>query len=475
MQSRLFEQLLREDKTRFVNKAFSYVYGPDFLKKYGGDINGYDYNDIIKFVNSSAVDKYKIDWQEEPDTLYNDILDAYEKYDAAGGSRAQQAKSLKGDPKKFFTKNRDLSKKKDYVFLPSLENETFFFVQPLSYKCCVFMDSFKCGGQGAKWCLGYEKTSDYWWSYCGENNLFVFAFNKKEFASKSDEEDKLKYMVQLSPSKKETQVWKQSDHESETVKTKDIKTLLGYSADEILEAVLTEGNLEPVRNKGAWSRAKSLLSAGKPYYKDREKYSPNYPYTIDMKQFYDEFASQGDGGRWYFNYMAKQQANEDSKRVVLDYDGVDLEEKTGGAITFPLAYNALDIRNFDEVVIINLDAEILRFKVNADQYYGASHDRPEFAGKLTFENCGIGSVAVSPQFMQSTAPYMKVLFDESCSVGNVTLNLGDETSKEDIRHAYNMFNTYDGVGANISIFDSAAARDEGKEIYYTYEEYMGER
>lgn len=466
MYNRLFEQILREDKTRFVKKAFSAVFGPDFLEEYGSDINGYDYNDIIKFVNSSAVDKYKIDWQEAPDTLYNDILDAYEQYEAAGGSRTQQAISLKGDPKQFFTKNKGLIEEKDYVFLSSLENDTYYFVQPLSYKCCVFMDSFECGGQGAKWCLGYKENDSYWNNYCNDNDLFVFVFNKKEFANKTNKEDKLKFMIELSLDRKKTQVWKQSDHSNETTKLDNIKAEFGYDANEILKVVLNEGRIDPIRNHNAWRAAKKALDNGKAYYQKR--YNPEYSYTINMAEFYKEIFNSGQPD-WYFNYIAKQQSNNNKKRIVLDY----YDMKDINSIDFPMNLVNLGIYQFDEIIIINLNIDSLKFKVKADIYDGAISEMPEFTGKLTFEGCNIGKVEANHWFMKVNSPYMKVLFDESCVVGDVTLIVdSDFVSKDDVKHTYNMFNTYGGIPLHLMIYDSVASINEGKDVYKSYEEYM---
>lgn len=482
--NKLFEQILREaDKSRFVNKAFSFMFGPDFLEEYGGDINGYNYNDIIRFVNSSAVDKYKINWQEAPDTLYNDILDAYENYKSKGGSRSQQAKALKGDPKQFFTKNSNLINGKDYIFISSLENDMYYFVQPLSYKCCVFMDSFECGGEGAKWCLGYEKTDSYWKNYCGNNDLFVFVFNKKEFTNKSNKENQLKFMIELSTDRRSTQVWLQSDKQNETVKLRHIKEKFGYDANEILKAVLNEGSLSPINYQEAWLAAKEALNNGKPFYLKR--WNPEYSYTVNMAKLYKEISNSSDPS-WYFNYIAKQQENKDKKRIVLDYGDID----DIYTIKFPVDLANLGIYQFDEIIIINLDINDFMFRVKADVFLGAKSENPEFIGTLKFESCMISNIKVESYFMKVNSEYMKVLFDNNCIIKNIVLYPDKEiVSKKDIQHTYNMFNhsdistnfyIYDYYAKNIvktnSIFDVNTLLNSvyGEKTYISYQDYMNQ-
>lgn len=239
------KQLLREDKSRFIDKAFTAMLGSNWKDEYGDDVNGYDVNAVKKFVNSSAVDKYKIDWQEPADALYNDILDAYEDYLDKGGSLSQRAKATKEDPKKLFENaplvvahsGDKIDEGIDLVILDSLENDSFLFVTPLSWEACKWIDSFKCGGQGAKWCLGYEEEDTYWNDYTDEGNLFILAFNKKEFVKPSGEPDRLKYMIQLSQIN-DTQVWKQSDDPKGTITGGSMKKLFGHSWNELATAVV---------------------------------------------------------------------------------------------------------------------------------------------------------------------------------------------------------------------------------------------
>lgn len=261
MTRKLFEYLLKETKDRFVDKAFKAVLGDNWKEEYGDDVNGYDVNALKKFVNSSAVDKYKINWQQPADTLYNAILDAYDSYIENGGSLSQQAKAAKEDPHLLFERatfkgeplavvheGEDTSNA-DLVILDSLENDTFMFVSPLTWTANRWLDDFSCGGQGAQWCLGWKDGPDYWNEHRNDyGDLFVMAFNKKEFANPSGEPNKLKYMVELAPAdavEDNLQIWRQTDHEDETIRGTEARKLLGHTFNELASAVVQAVGSDP--------------------------------------------------------------------------------------------------------------------------------------------------------------------------------------------------------------------------------------
>lgn len=89
--------MLYESKDRFIDKAFAAAYGDDGIDK--------DYMDAVKkFANFSAADKYKIDWQQKPSTLFIAICDAYNDHTSKGGSRSQRAKANRENYKTLFEK-----------------------------------------------------------------------------------------------------------------------------------------------------------------------------------------------------------------------------------------------------------------------------------------------------------------------------------------------------------------------------------
>lgn len=284
---KLFKSLLKEAKDRFVDKAFAAALGSDWKDEYGDDINGYDVNAIKKFVNSSAVDKYKINWRQKPDVLYSAILDAYDDYIDKGGSLSQRAKAAKENPLTLFEKapldvahaGEDCSGK-DLVILDSLENDTFLFVTPLTYKANVWLKGWDCGDQRAEWCLGWENNDGYWNEYVEGGDLFVMAFNKKEFANPSGEPNKLKFMVELAPATgsktpRALQIWLQTDEANETLKGAKAERLVGHSFNELASAV--------VRAVGS----------------DPNDYTESYDWAKNWGNKYDEFMGAGDDLSYY--------------------------------------------------------------------------------------------------------------------------------------------------------------------------------
>ena len=91
----------------------------------------------------------------------------------------------------------------------------------------------------AKWCIGYEKDDGYWKNYVDDNRyLFVLAFNKKEYANKKREKNKLKYMLAFDPeSIEESKAWVQDDNETLCIPCTEWKHKFGRSFNEILKSI----------------------------------------------------------------------------------------------------------------------------------------------------------------------------------------------------------------------------------------------
>lgn len=50
--------------------------------------------------------------------------------------------------------------------------EDYIIVMPLDWECAIFLNSFECGGEGARWCIGDSFNFSYWNRYISEKNLF---------------------------------------------------------------------------------------------------------------------------------------------------------------------------------------------------------------------------------------------------------------------------------------------------------------
>lgn len=207
----LFEDILNEaSKARFINAI------PDLTDE--------EKQTYIDFFDSHPQAASSINWQKK-DELTKDTLDAVmdkvktksnKEYDAREKFRLGTTRDGAID---MFNKYKgDL----EIIY----ENEKFLFVKVLTYEGAKFCDSFDCGGEGAKWCIGWETTDQHWKSYTGAGITFIMAYNKKHDTSKTDT---LKYMLEIGP--KEVQAWLQSDHHEDTIKVNDFKDLFGIDVE----------------------------------------------------------------------------------------------------------------------------------------------------------------------------------------------------------------------------------------------------
>lgn len=169
----LFEAILREaDKSRFLKPLWD-EYSNDDPESMG--YNDITYDALLTFINKDdpiLQEKFKnhsINWQtkDKDYVKWLSIINAFiernkktrEKTKSSAVYKAETLKDmiLAADLK--LAEQGDVAEYVDFYHLNSLDNETFDFYVPMTHEACEFCDSVKCGGQGAKWCLGYEATS----------------------------------------------------------------------------------------------------------------------------------------------------------------------------------------------------------------------------------------------------------------------------------------------------------------------------
>lgn len=232
--SELFEsrRLTEADKSRFINKIWPQIElnATDIMETVGQNINaelsGTDLppkDQVVAFANSNASDKYKIDWNDfnsyDNDTLWDATIKLISSFLSYSTSRKN-----KKDPKSQFQNEH-------FDILD--ENEDWLFVAVLDYKGAVYCDSYKCGGAGAKWCIGYEKGDSYWSKYTYEDLCkFVLAYNKKVYGNIKNQ----KYMIQLFPADADaTQTWRQNDKPTEILNSRETLEKFNLPSIEIFE------------------------------------------------------------------------------------------------------------------------------------------------------------------------------------------------------------------------------------------------
>jgi hypothetical protein len=74
---------------------------------------------------------------------------------------------VKIDPKRLFEK---------YNCKIIGQTEDFLLAVPLDRKCAVFFNSFDCGGEGTRWCIGDKGTPVYWNVYAFKKNIFFLLY-----------------------------------------------------------------------------------------------------------------------------------------------------------------------------------------------------------------------------------------------------------------------------------------------------------
>lgn len=149
--------LLINDKQRFIDK----------LEKW---MDNGEYDAISAFFKSHANLENKIEWQKtdkDPRTVLMQIYDLMKT--------TKDKKKEKSDIKSLF-KDTD-------NFKIIGEDDNFVYVAPLTWDACVFIDSYKCGGQGATWCIGWEQSDRYWENYTSDDYVFVLMMSKKNGGS----------------------------------------------------------------------------------------------------------------------------------------------------------------------------------------------------------------------------------------------------------------------------------------------------
>lgn len=225
------------------------------------------YEELIKFIDSGAIGNTKIDWQkllhydrehwsddkyfESGITEIAKIVDAYYTWKNKGGSRKERHIAKKMDANKVFFDTGLIGSIAgipmshcDFVMLPELENDKFIFVMPMTWEACKWMDSAKCGGQTAKWCIGTKDTKQYWKQYINKYNLFILAFSKDA----NPEINNRKWMIQIetlysgSPldayENGAWKAWNQDDDVSHCIEPRLFKEVFGWNIRELARQAL---------------------------------------------------------------------------------------------------------------------------------------------------------------------------------------------------------------------------------------------
>lgn len=146
---------LESSKDRFINKL---------------NITDEEKQELKDFCDKYPQYASRINWQKR-DLTWEDIKPILELPSQSKSAKKRQAKN---DPKLLFQRGS---------FIIYKETENWLYVLPQSWEDAKFMDSSACGGEGAKWCIGWKESPTHWKGYTSgdeswKTSSFILAFNK---------------------------------------------------------------------------------------------------------------------------------------------------------------------------------------------------------------------------------------------------------------------------------------------------------
>lgn len=210
-------------------------------------------NEVIKFYQIHNNFKDKLDWNNHKNFKDEDFdfINEYTSNTLQKKDKVSNSKS--GDARLIF---KDIPEE-NIFFRIYKETEDWLFVAPLTWEAAKFMDSSQyCGNAGAKWCIGWKNSDEYWKKYVHDDkDYFVLVFNKhyKDLTDKlndydledadgnlcTEKEVYTKFMLRIPNDLSEIEVWIQPDsqayHEYEDYLNEECYGInFGVSEEEIL-------------------------------------------------------------------------------------------------------------------------------------------------------------------------------------------------------------------------------------------------
>lgn len=412
----IFENILNEaSKHRFLKPLYN---------TYSASVqNCPSFDELLNYIDTVNV---SLDWQsKDKEKLFNQIVSQYIQYKQKGGS----LKDRKQDAKNIFLGKSTTNKPGqawgyDFFLHDDLETDKYIFLSVLSYDAAHFCDSFECGGEGAKWCIGYEKTDEYWNNYVDDDKyLFVLAFNKAEYANKNRNKNKLKFMLALSPDD-ESKAWVQSDEEELCILASEWKHKFGRSFNEILKSIDKAGVISAVHfskdelgefyTDSPWIKV-SLFSNDtvcEDMYKSEVDEASKITYVNTVKEtgfikFYDEIIIDGED-------------NELSSSMIYNYEGdndiLDLPTLLDyiAKHTKPVLNNDLYNKKLNSLIIKNANIRKLVWEPEA------THNNVKY---VELQNCQVDTL----EWVDYSSGDYNLEFDDSSSLTKIRWGCSPDT------------------------------------------------
>ena len=131
-----------------------------FLKKL--DLSQDEKDIIVKFFTKYPQYEKCIDWNQISRLSFQDFKNVFE---IAEKSKKNIKRKAKENPTLLLEK---------YRCKILCQTKYFLIAVPLDWECAVFLNSFECGGEGAKWCIGDRNNPKHWVAYSKDKNIFAF-------------------------------------------------------------------------------------------------------------------------------------------------------------------------------------------------------------------------------------------------------------------------------------------------------------
>ena len=131
-------------KSRFINKLAA--------------LSANDRNELIAFFTENPIFENLIDWNNR--NLKRDDFNAVFALNRLSGKK----------------RNNTINMFINYNCKIICHTEEFVIVVPLDWYCAKFLNSFKCGGEGTKWCIGNKQSDSHWNHYMETGNYFYFIY-----------------------------------------------------------------------------------------------------------------------------------------------------------------------------------------------------------------------------------------------------------------------------------------------------------
>ena len=153
---KVLTEIVKKDRNNKITKKRRFI---NRLTSLSGEQKQY----ITEFFSKHHNYEKLIDWNKK-NLIYNDFKHVFS---LAAKSKTSRKKEKKINPVLLF---------KDHNCKIISQTNDYLIVVPLDWECAVYFNSFLCGGEGAKWCIGNKNTKTHWNCYSENGYTFFLVY-----------------------------------------------------------------------------------------------------------------------------------------------------------------------------------------------------------------------------------------------------------------------------------------------------------